>query len=781
MLVSWVAFPAVLGSLALGCGLLLERAAALRLPAALVLPCGLAVLSLIAQFATMDAATARFAVPCVVSAAVGGVALTTRGRPRRFDLWSVATPLAVFAAYAAPVVLSGHATFAGYIKLDDGSTFLAMTDRVMEHGRSLAGLNLSSYLRTLQTNIAVGYPIATFMPLGVGSAIVGGDAIWLFQPYLAVMAAMLSLGLYQLTRNVIGPRWLRALAAFVGAQSALLYGYALWGGIKELGTAWALPILVLTVAPAVRGERARHLIPLAAMSALLLGVLNVGAFVWLAPALVFAFIAILRARGLTRAIRSAAAFAAFLATFSLPTIIVAQAFLTSGIVTYSPLANLVKPLSPLQLAGIWPTGDFRFDPQRHRETIVLVAVAVAAATAAATWSIRRRAWELPLFVCGAVASSLVLDAASTPWIAGKAFATASPAIPLAAIAACAPLFRSRRHAEGAVLCAVVAGGVLWSNVLQYHEASLAPRSQLAELSFIGRHFAGDGPSLMTEYQPYGVRHFLRRLDAEGASELRFRPIALRTGQLLPKAGYADIDDFQLGGILVYRTLVLRRSPVESRPPAAYHLVWHGRFYEVWQRPQTFRAILEHLSLGSATQPAAQPNCRDVLRLSRLAGNRGELAAVERPPVVDVDLSHASYPSGWTVGQSGELIPAGAGTVHASIDVPARGRYGFWLGGSFRDRLELAVDGRVVSAMRHQLNYAGQYTPLGTTGLIPGEHRVEIRYGGPDLHPGSGGPQFAIGPLVASTATADVPVSYVHPSDARSLCGRNLDWVEALGP
>ena len=62
----------------------------------------------------------------------------------------------------------------------------------------------------------------------------------------------------------------------------------------------------------------------------------------------------------------------------------------------------------------------------------------------------------------------------------------------------------------------------------------------------------------------------------------------------------------------------------------------------------------------------------------------------------------------------------------------------------------------------------------------GKHAVTLRYRGPDLGPGSGGPQFAMGPLVLSTTTADLPVTYVPSSAAGSLCGRNVDWVEALG-
>jgi hypothetical protein len=284
---------------------------------------------------------------------------------------------------------------------------------------------------------------------------------------------------------------------------------------------------------------------------------------------------------------------------------------------------------------------------------------------------------------------------------------------------------------------------------------------------------------MTEYQPYGVRHFLRDLAPEGASELRVRPVPLRTGELLAKGYYANLDDFDLDAILVYRTLVLRRSPVESRPPSAYRLAWKGHWYEVWLRQESSRPIVEHLSLGSDSQPAAVPTCADVLRLAREAGSGGMLAAAVRPPVVVVDLASASHPTDWSAG-GGALVPSGTGTVDASAQVATSGRYGVWLEGSFRDRLEASVDGRKVFAGRNQIDHQGQHTQLATLELTRGAHRITLRYRGPDLHPGSGGAQFSMGPIVLSTTTADLPVRYVRPADARTLCGKRLDWVEALG-
>jgi hypothetical protein len=768
----------MLAGLSLGCGLLVEQVSGMRLPGTLILPVGFALLAVAAQLATATSATARAAVPLVVVLAVAGFALSYPWRGRRADGWALGASLGVFGAYAAPIVLSGRATWAGYIKLDDNSTLLALVDRTMNHGPTISGVAPSTYWRVLDGLLIHGYPLATFMPLGIGHELLRADAAFLYQPCLAFMAAMLALSLYELIQRLIDPSWVRAFVAFVAAQAALLYGYALWGGIKELGTAWAVPLLAALVPVTARAKGYRSLLPLAVSTALLLGVLSVGAAVWFAPALVLALVAVLRERGRGEALRATAAFAGFVAVLALPTIATAHDFLTSNITSYDPVANLGHALNPLQVAGIWPAGDFRADAHPLAPTYLLAAVALAAAAGGVVWAIRRGVWELAVFVTGAVASAFFLHWTNTPWIAGKAFATASPAVPLAALVFCVLLWRHGHPVEGLLLGVVVAGGVLWSNVLQYHDAWLAPRSQMAELSSIGSRFAGDGPALMTEYSPYGARHFLRRLDTESASELRVRPVALRTGRLLPQGSSADIDDFPLDSILVYRTLVLRRSPVASRPPSVYRFVSSGRSYEVWQRPESGGpGVLEHLPLGTDTDPAAVSSCAQVLRLARLPGVTS-LAAVERPEVVLADLSQASFPAGWAV-QAGALVPTESGTAEVNVRVPSGSRYGLWLGGSFRDGLETLVDGRRLGTMRNQLNWSGVYTQLGNMPLGPGVHRITLRYSGPDLRPGSGGAQFPMGPLVLGRTTAELPVTYVQPSAARSLCGKRLDWVEAL--
>ena len=285
-------------------------------------------------------------------------------------------------------------------------------------------------------------------------------------------------------------------------------------------------------------------------------------------------------------------------------------------------------------------------------------------------------------------------ATGSPWIDGKAMATAAAAFLLAALAACGFVFEHGRRVEAAVAALAISVGVLWSNVLVYHAVWLAPRPQMAELASIGGRFAGDGPTLMTEYQPYGVRHFLRRLDPEGAGELRRRVVPLLNGQGVEKGGYADLDQFQLDGILVYRTLVLRRSPSESRPPSPYRLVSRGRYYDVWQRPDSYAPIVRHLGLGDAPQPGAVPPCSEVRQLAAAAGPSGLLAAAPRSESLVATFSNVARSAGFQTDAGGYLFPGrGAGTVALDVSVPSAGRYAFWLGGSFRDRLRLSVDGR----------------------------------------------------------------------------------------
>lgn len=778
LVVAWLVFPLVLGALCLGAGLLLERLSATSIPTALLLPAGLATVVTVASLVVSLPATAKLTTPLVAALAVAGLVL---GRRRLPDGYALAAALVTYACYGAPVLASGQATFTGYVKLDDTATFLAFTDRVLEHGRSLDGLAPSTYEAILDFTLALGYPLGSVLPLAVGQELVRIDPAWLYQPWLAFCAAVLAFSLYSLATPLVPSRPLRALVAAVASQAALLYGFAAWGGVKELMAA-ALVATAAALTVVVRPPYgARALLPLLVTSAAVLDTLSLAGLVWLLP-LAAAAAVLLRQR--PRVLVAGLVGGLVLAA---PALVTAADFLRGAnrdvFADAGELGNLVAPLHPLQIAGIWPSGDFRVDPENALLTGLLVALVVGLALAGVALAAILRARALLLGLAAVVLGAVAAAVFGAPWFAAKAFAMGSPIVLLVALCACAALVGNRlglvrRAARGSFVVGAVAGvvivaGVAWSNALAYHDVNLAPRAQLAELERIGERFAGEGPALMTEYQPYGVRHFLRGLDAEGSSELRRRPVNLRDGRVADKAEYVDVDQIELSDLLVYRTLVLRRSPTASRPPAPYRLVWRGRWYDVWQRQDDAPAPADHLPLGDALEPSAVPSCRALRRL----GDVGRLVAPPRESNVVASLDTGELPPGWERLGGGAVLAASSGTVRIPVEIERAGRYRVWVGGSIRGTLRASVDDEHVGSISSQLQHAGQWLPLGVVDLTAEPHDVSLEVSLPAASPGAGGGGFPLGPL-ALEPVADDRAPLVAAA-ANVLCERRLDWVEAF--
>ena len=786
MLLSWFAFPLALLLICLGCGMLVREVSRVAIPGPLLVPLGLAFVIVLSELTTIGGSTTQLSAPLAVAAAVGGFLL---GRPQLSWLggasWACVAAGVVFALYAAPIVLSGEATFAGYVKLDDTSTWLAITDRLMEHGRDLGGLAPSTYEATLSFNLASGYPIGAFLPLGIGTELTGSDPAWLFQAYMAAIAALLALCLYAIAAELVRSAPLSAAVAVLGSLSALFVGYYLWGGVKEIASAALLALLVPLLPAALQGWRSwRNALPAALAASALIALLSPGgAGIWLAPALGLTVLLGLRLQGLGRTGRAAAAFAVVLAALSLPWLLDGGFVPRDAGALTDPreLGNLFEPLSLWQGFGIWPVGDFRVDPVDPAITGILIAVVVIAALAGAVLALRERVFVPVLFVTALLLGALLLIALGSPWIDAKALATVSPAILFAGALGGAALIERRSYIEGGAALAAIAVGALWSYALAYDEVSLAPRERLAELEYIGEEIAGAGPTLMTDYEPYGVRHFLRDADPEGASELRRRVVPLREGRGLEKGEFADIDRFDLAALLEYRTLVLRRSPLASRPPLPFDLTWRGEHYEVWQQDASLATPLEHLPLGGDRAPSARADCAAVRRLAQAPG-AAHLAAASRQPPLPIGVGTLALPGSWTVEEADTSLayPGGSGIATGRFTLGSGGRLGVWVGGSFRGRVEVRIGGSAVGAERHLIDHQGLPTQVGRIELGPGTHRLELGYDDGGARPGSGGDPFGLGPILISSATAaDAVVEYLDPADAAELCGRRLDWIEAL--
>jgi len=431
-------------------------------------------------------------------------------------------------------------------------------------------------------------------------------------------------------------------------------------------------------------------------------------------------------------------------------------------------------------------------------------VAVALGAAAALWfSVRSRVPGVAAYVLvAATGCALLWLLGGTPWVLGKALAVSSPAIPLAALTGGALLWKRNRIAGG-VLLAIIGGGVLWSNVLAYHDALLAPRAPLAELEHIGGMVAGKGPTFINDYEIYADRHFLREGAPIEPAEYRSVLLPLRDGAWLSKAAWADLDSFPLSTIEPYRSIVLARSPAESRPPSIYRLVWRGRDYELWQRPaHPSRRILEHVPLGESntlpycgvapgravqalcsTDPVAIPPCAQVRALARLASSEhAELVAYQRSAPIVARGDQTVWPAGW--GQNKEahsLYPTVPGTAVTHIRVSGDQSYELWLDGSFARGFRVSVDGHEVGRVKDDASVFQTYAHVADVFLEPGVHTFEVNYPHADLTPGSGDNAWTLLSAIAlePQEKAASELITVSPGEAGELCERSLDWIEVV--
>jgi hypothetical protein len=869
LILCWALYPLVLAALGVGWGTLVERAAGKRVNDALLIPLGLAATLVVAGTITTWPAIAPADVTIVALGAIVGIALALRAR-RSIARLPLLVAVAVLLLYGAPILLSGQATFAGVVKLDDTATWLNIIDNVVSHGRSTAQLPISTYrLNFEQANPS--YPLGSFLLPGVARGLTGLDMAWLFQPYLASCAAALALCLYALVEPLIASARLRALLIVIAAQPALLYAYSLWSGIKEMTAAFLLALGVALAAPLMRsGPGAprdwRALLPLALATGALMQTLSIGAGGWMAPAIVLIACAWLLPARIVRGVReagsplaqraraAAAAFGALIAATAacmVPVWSVLGAFLSNSATLFSEgqsahtrLGNLFAPLKAAQLAGIWPEGDFR-DVAPLFPTALFVALVILCALGALAWSVRRRQFGIALYLFTALGGCVIFDlGGATPWVTAKALAISSPALLTAALVALGALIERRRGslapiaggapaagspsapsaprarqarrgarrapafagALGALGALILAGGVLWSNVLAYGDVTLAARPRMVELEHIGSLVAGKGPTLLNEYEVYADRHFLREGEPTEPAEYRpgVMPTALRNGILLTKAAWANLNAFPLSTLLYYRSIVTRRSPVESRPPSIYKLVWQGRYYQLWQRPQPApRTILEQIPYGEsnsrpycgnasngptemlcAIHPVAIPSCPQLQEFAKRArAEHAHLVAYTEPEPRAAFGDEMRWPAAWGHElQSHTLFPTTPGTAVSHMYLPASERYEVFIGGSFSRGIEVSVDGHPLGLVKNELAGPNTYAPVGhPIYLQAGVHEIDFTFPAANLAPGS-----AEDTLTAITGYAFEPVEApgaglvsVAPARFRVLCNRYLDWVEIV--
>jgi hypothetical protein len=308
---------------------------------------------------------------------------------------------------------------------------------------------------------------------------------------------------------------------------------------------------------------------------------------------------------------------------------------------------------------------------------------------------------------------------------------------------------------------------------------------------------------MNLYEVYADRHFLGAGAPVEPAEYRPVTLPLREGTVLTKAAWADLDSFPLSTLLPYRSIVTQRAPVESRPPSIYRLVWQGRYYQLWQRPENpTTQILEHIPYGqSTTEPycgvaqnaatksacslnaVAIPDCPQLESFARKAASENaHLVAYERPDPIAVHGDEVRWPGSWADDTASQtLTPQEAGTATGHIIVPTSQRYELFLGGSFGRGFNVRIDGHSVGSVTNELSLFRTYAPVTQVYLTQGVHTFEYEYPEASLAPGSGWGYFTelASVVLEPLQFPSSEMVTVKPSEAADLCGHALDWLEIV--
>jgi hypothetical protein len=462
---------------------------------------------------------------------------------------------------------------------------------------------------------------------------------------------------------------------------------------------------------------------------------------------------------------------------------IAQAVVGSANPTGNALGTLARPLPISQISGVWLDGDFRLpvvaEPAGDLTVIASVAILVLAIPGVLT-SIRRRD---PAPLLATVTTGLVLLIVVprvTPYAVGKVYAMASPIVVWTAGIGLSA-FAWRRLAPLAVAIGVaLTVAILASDLLAYHEDHPSPTSKMLAVQAMAEHFAGRGPLLLNEDDEFD-KYFARAAETDVAFDsLSPRQAILIAPDTLFDQFY-DLDQETLAYAESFPLIVTRRSPIASRPPSNFKLVYSNRYYLGWAR-QPGPTVVSHLSLQSQWGGTATPPCTAVESLAHDAPHGSELIAAVTPVSTGFDILGApSRPANWGLNLNpyGSVTPIGPGYVHEIVTVPASGSYQAWVQGSFSRPVSVLVDNRAVGSV-DGLDSIDQWSEAGVVRLSAGRHELAIRRGGGRIYPGDGTTLSEIG-YVTLKEVGPERLVHVSLSSWHTLCGRPADWIELVRP
>jgi len=390
--------------------------------------------------------------------------------------------------------------------------------------------------------------------------------------------------------------------------------------------------------------------------------------------------------------------------------------------------------------------------------------------------LRSRRYALAGWLVLIVATCFVLTRLGAVWADAKTLMMSSPVFVLLAFGGVAAVRGAGRRLAAVALATVLAGGVLASDVVQYHDTDLAPTARYHELASLDARFAGRGPTLFTDFDEYAL-YQLRDLDIAGPDFL-YPPVGL-VGIDGGHGGQIELSHGRAAALRAYPLIITRRDPTAVRPPSAYRLLWQGTYYQVWtRRPGAPPAVARFASLGRTAV-----RCSRVRAVARVAAaHHGTLVAASPAEVVRINLAAAHLPAGWKPEATWYLMST-AGQLETTFRIPRVGVWNVWLQGEIMPSVQVRVDGRPAGSIGDQV--AGDLVVPDTMTPLPillsaGRHRLTVTRTGFNLAPGNGG-SAVLSAIFLTPAGAGERQQLLTTTAAQwhHLCGHRYLWVEAV--
>lgn len=795
-LVAVIGTPVLVWLVCTGCGLALERLLRLRLSNALLAPIGLCVAFALIMPGYTAGAGDGLAIALLALAAVGGFAFAQGGlRARLNPGWAGAAALAVYVIYTLPVIVYGHWTWSGYDFVNDSAFEMLLANHLKGFGTLLGQLPESSQRQFLVQYLGNGYPLGTQALLGTFSGLIDTSVAVLYQPYISSLAALAAMALASIGERRLGG-WRAALVAVVAVCANLTYQYALQGGIKEIGLlATTCAAVAIAYAAIGLGRPYAGAVLVAVAAAAALATYNAVALPYVGALVLLLALCVALARRSWPSPRwtlPALAGGCLAAVLAIPSLTTFETFFEvaragegstgAGAVQFGQLLRKL-PLS--QLSGVWLSGEYRLAVPGLKGTLTALATVVILVLLllGVLWALRRREVG-PLLLAGVTGLViLIVLPRVSPYAQGKLLAIAGPSVVFVALAFLLGA-RGRLAWPATALAAALALAVFGSDVLAYGHDRVAPTARIEAIEQTGDRFAGQGPVLWNEAEEY-AKFFARAARVSAP----FEPITPQQVQLRSPAyffdHYFDLDEELLSFVEGYPIIVTRRSPAASRPPANYRLVYENKYYLGWRRSSTPQ-VLRHLPEQQLYSPAATVTCPALAPIAAGAPAGTELV-VATPPELAVfnPASDAHRSPSWPAdpAQAGAVETITAGSAQGVLTIRSSGRYAVWVQGDFPRKTYVQVDGRTVGWVAGS-NTPDQWLQAAALSLRPGQHRVRVYADGGHRHfgPGEwpGGDNGTIG-AVGLQLQAPESLRTIAPSNWRTLCGKQADWVELVRP